>query len=138
MMKTYHFTLALLLMAFTLQAKATLTSFYIDDTPYYHRLYKDGFDVRFRVDQKECGDVLEAQVLVKKHQKTATTSLKELTVRELKTWPELYQIDLEDWDLNGWQARKLPPKVDPESYRVLDKKKKKKKLFGEKIIVDLS
>lgn len=67
----------------------------------------------------------------------AVEELMELFEKLKRIAPNLI-TDLENWDLNGWQARKLPPKLDPRSYKVLDKKKKKKKLFGEKIIVDIS
>lgn len=96
-LKSYFYIALSLLATWTTQVHATLTTFYTDDTPYYHRLYQDGLEIRFRVALKECNEVLEAELLFKNSKKSGSVAINELNSRELKTWPQLYQIELEEY-----------------------------------------
>lgn len=55
---------------------------------------------------------------------------------KLKLISPYINSDLENWDLNGWQSKKLGARVKPETYKDLSRKRERKK--EDDIILDLS
>lgn len=63
-----------------------------------------------------------------------------LLLEKLKKITKHITTDLENWDLNGWQVRKVNKQIVNEDFKPLKKvqKKKKKENEEEDIIIDLS
>lgn len=84
------FTILYFLMTITTaQSEVMLSSFYTDESSYYHKIFSDGFALRLSLEPAQCEQVLKAEIVVKGANKNTSYSMKKGVEKELD-WPALY------------------------------------------------
>lgn len=74
-----------------LYANSWKDHFYTDDSAFYLKIHKTGFEQRFRVESDKCFDIETAEILLKSSPWDQKFKFKRLTNSELKSWPALYK-----------------------------------------------
>ena len=83
--------LAGFILSANLYAKSWKDHFYTDDSSFYLKIHKTGFEQRFRVHSEKCSDIDSAEILIKSNPWDNNYKFKRLSSRELQKWPSLYK-----------------------------------------------
>lgn len=103
--KALGLLLTLLLLSSTAQAQSFFNilnlkdhwtgHFYTDDSPYYQKVYRDGFEIRFRVHQNYCQHIKGAEIVFRNS--VLRPEAKFSPLLDLSGWPKLYGLNKDEW-----------------------------------------
>lgn len=116
--------LAGFILSANLYAKSWKDHFFTDDSAFYLKIHKTGFEQRFRVDADKCFDIESAEILLKSNPWDSHHKFKRLTSSDLKKWPKLYKENTRNFCWFGVKVNKInlnDPKNNLYSIKIKEK-----------------